>query len=126
MSDEHQRPQKDATADGTAGAEPEVDSPMHTALGGAPYNPPVASLLTIGDPHAEAVEASIAALSLGQEHVPELVRMAVDPALNNAHLSTLPSCCPWSSSMQTTISARSCPRCLRRSASSPSHRCATI
>ncbi len=51
---------------------------------GPPYPPPVASLLTIGDPHTEGVETRVAALGLSQEHVPDLVRMAVDPELNEA------------------------------------------
>jgi hypothetical protein len=50
----------------------------------ASYALPVAGLLTIGDLNNNGVEAQIAALGLGQEHVPELVRMAVDPELNSA------------------------------------------
>jgi hypothetical protein len=52
--------------------------------GEASYALPVAGLLTIGDPGNKGVEAQIAALGFGQEHVPELVRMAVDPELNSA------------------------------------------
>lgn len=48
------------------------------------YALPVAGLLIIGDPNNKGVEGQIAALGLGQEHVPELVRMAVDPELNSA------------------------------------------
>lgn len=48
------------------------------------YALPVAGLLTIGDPNNKGVEGQIAALGLGQEHVPELVRMAVNPELNSA------------------------------------------
>lgn len=48
------------------------------------YALPVAGLLTIGDPNNKGVAAQIAALGLGQEHVPELVCMAIDPELNSA------------------------------------------
>lgn len=51
---------------------------------GPPYRPPVASLLTIGDPRVKGVQEQVAALGLGQEHVPDLVRMAVDEELNGA------------------------------------------
>lgn len=52
--------------------------------GEASYALPVAGLLTIGDPNNKGVEGQIAAVGLGQEHVPELVRMAVGPELNSA------------------------------------------
>ncbi len=49
----------------------------------APYPPPVDQLLHLGDPrHQKDIEDRIAALGLTQAHVPDLVRMARDRALN--------------------------------------------
>jgi hypothetical protein len=48
------------------------------------YPEPVAGLLAIGDPGAAGADVRVAALGLAQEHVPDLVRMAVDPELNEA------------------------------------------
>lgn len=50
----------------------------------SPYPEPVAGLLAIGEPRTTRVDPQIAGLGLSQEHVPDLVRMAADPTLNNA------------------------------------------
>ncbi len=47
------------------------------------YPPPLDRLLTLGDPlEVKDIEAKIAQLGFGQEHVPDLVRMTRDRALN--------------------------------------------
>ncbi|NJN15485.1 MAG: hypothetical protein HC822_03915 [Oscillochloris sp.] len=84
MSDEHQRRQKADPNARPAGAEPDEDTSTAAPVSGASYTAPVAGLLAIGDPRTEGAEARVAALGLGQAHVPELVRMAVDPELNEA------------------------------------------
>lgn len=83
MSDEHQRRQEDDANARPAGAEPDEGTSIEAHVRGTSYTAPVAGLLTVGDPRTEGVEARVDALGLGQEHVPELVRMAVDPELNN-------------------------------------------
>ncbi len=55
----------------------------------APYPPPLDELLRLGDPREdEDVDARIAALGLTQAHVPDLVRMVRDRALNTAMSDT--------------------------------------
>jgi hypothetical protein len=71
------------------GAAPDEDHSAQAAARGAAYSAPVADLLTIGDPRSDGAEAQIAALSFGQAHVPELVRMALDAELHNAFDDTL-------------------------------------
>jgi hypothetical protein len=49
----------------------------------AEYSPPLDRLLTLGDPFTGRAEwEDYAALGITREHVPELIRMAVDPELN--------------------------------------------
>ena len=49
------------------------------------YPPPLDQLLRLGDPRERAdMDARIAAVGLTQEHVPDLVRMTRDRALNTA------------------------------------------
>lgn len=84
MSDEHQRRQERNALGRPEGAEPDELSSAEAHIRGASYTAPVAGLLDIGDPNAEGVGERVAALGLGQEHMPELVRMTVDPELNNA------------------------------------------
>jgi hypothetical protein len=48
------------------------------------YTPPVAQLLTLGDAEIKRHGHDYRQLGLGDEHVPELIRMATDPALNLA------------------------------------------
>ncbi|MFV9505416.1 MAG: hypothetical protein AB4911_12740 [Oscillochloridaceae bacterium umkhey_bin13] len=55
----------------------------------ADYQAPVAELLTVGDARVITIETHVAALDLKQEHVPELVRMVLDPTLNNAPSDSL-------------------------------------
>lgn len=50
----------------------------------APYLPPVAALLTLGNAHEQCVQAQRDTLGIGQEHLPDLVRMARDRALHSA------------------------------------------
>jgi hypothetical protein len=55
----------------------------------APYPPPLDELLRLGDPRkGEDLDARIAALGLTEAHVPDLVRMARDRALNTAMSET--------------------------------------
>lgn len=49
-----------------------------------PYAPPLDDLLTIGSVPPDELEERRVALGIGQEHVPELLRMARDRALNTA------------------------------------------
>jgi hypothetical protein len=49
----------------------------------APYPAPIDQLLTLGDPR-EGGEDKLAGIAISQEHVPDLVRMARDRALNTA------------------------------------------
>lgn len=53
------------------------------AANDAPYPAPIDQLLTLGDPR-EGGEDKLAGIAIGQEHVPDLVRMARDRALNTA------------------------------------------
>jgi hypothetical protein len=53
------------------------------------YPMPVVGLLSVGDPRGNDAAERIAALSLDQEHVPDLVRMAVSLELNNAPSDSL-------------------------------------
>lgn len=50
----------------------------------APYLPPVAALLTLGTAHEQSVQAQRDTLGIGQEHLPDLVRMARDRVLHSA------------------------------------------
>jgi hypothetical protein len=53
------------------------------------YQPPVADLLTLGESAAMAAKwPDYLALGLGPEHVPELVRMMLDPGLNEGDSNT--------------------------------------
>jgi hypothetical protein len=49
-----------------------------------PYPPPVAGLLELGEEAVTNEWLDYPALGLGPEHVPELIRMATDPALHDA------------------------------------------
>jgi hypothetical protein len=49
-----------------------------------PYPPPLDALLTLGEQEDEEVQAQLVALGIGQEHVPDLARMARDRALFTA------------------------------------------
>ncbi len=83
--------------------QPELDEPLESDWGGdgadrtrtvrahvlaalsptsAPYPPPVNALLSLGDAREISVEVRRSILGIGQEHVPDLVRMARDRALN--------------------------------------------
>jgi hypothetical protein len=53
-----------------------------TSADTSPYPPPLDRLLTLGD--VERGEADYLALGIGEEHVAELIRMSLDPALNHA------------------------------------------
>jgi hypothetical protein len=50
----------------------------------APYPPPVDALLALGDPRTAGVAERRQALGLGQEHLPDLLRMARDRGLYTA------------------------------------------
>ena len=50
---------------------------------GASYQPPLDQLLTLGQPKRHGTEVDYAKLGIGREHVPELIRMATDQALNS-------------------------------------------
>jgi hypothetical protein len=50
----------------------------------APYAPPLDTLLELGEATDPSVDEALAALGFTQEHVPELIRMARDRALNTA------------------------------------------
>lgn len=84
MSDERQRWQEDDANPRPADAEPDEGASIQAHVRGVVYTAPVVGLLIIGDASDKGVEARVAALGLGQEHVPDLVRMAVDPELNAA------------------------------------------
>jgi hypothetical protein len=83
--------------------QPELDEPLESDWGGsgedrtrtvrvhvlaalrptnAPYPHPVDALLSLGDAREISVEVRRSILSIGQEHVPDLVRMARDRGLN--------------------------------------------
>jgi len=47
------------------------------------YRPPVEALLSLGEPPGRDMSVDCAALGLGREHIPELIRMAVDPELHS-------------------------------------------
>ena len=49
-----------------------------------PYTPPVDQLLNLGDARDGQEWPDYLGLGLGLEHVPDLIRMATDPALNDA------------------------------------------
>lgn len=49
-----------------------------------PYPPPVDRLLTLGEPRRNDSGADYTVIGMGHEHVPELIRMATDEALNSA------------------------------------------
>jgi hypothetical protein len=53
------------------------------------YGPPVAQLLTLGDPRGQSAWPDYLALGFTQEHVPELIRLVLDPALNFADTESL-------------------------------------
>lgn len=53
-----------------------------------PYQPPLDALLALGDVDAEELERQRNELDIGQAHVPELVRMLRDRALNTANSDT--------------------------------------
>jgi hypothetical protein len=59
-----------------------------------PYEPPLDALLTLGDISPEVLERSAAELGIGQEHVPELVRMVRDRTLATAEGDDLSSWAP--------------------------------
>jgi len=50
----------------------------------APYPPPLHRLLTLGDAWKMQDWPDYVALGLGPEHIPDLIRLATDPALNDA------------------------------------------
>jgi Protein of unknown function (DUF1186) len=50
----------------------------------ADYPPPVDQLITLGNPGAARQWRDYLHLGLGPEHIPDLIRMATDPALNKA------------------------------------------
>jgi len=50
----------------------------------APYPPPLDRLLTLGDAWKMQDWPDYLALGLGPEHIPDLIRLATDPALNDA------------------------------------------
>jgi hypothetical protein len=50
----------------------------------APFAPPVSQLLELGEARRDDQDERIAALGLGQEHVPDLVRLALDRRLYEA------------------------------------------
>jgi len=54
----------------------------------APYAPPVAALMTLGEPRKPGVAQRRQALGLRQEHLPELLRMARDRDLYTANGDT--------------------------------------
>ncbi len=56
---------------------------------GASYRPPVDKLLTLGQLKRHGLEVDYTASGISREHVPELVRMATDEALNSAPSDTL-------------------------------------
>lgn len=51
-------------------------------MGTYSYTPPLDRLLTLGDAWKMDVWPDYLALGLGLEHIPDLIRMATDPALN--------------------------------------------
>src|SRR4051812_33468507 len=53
-----------------------------------PYAPPVDALLALGDPHTPDVVERRRALGLGQEYLPDLLRMARDRGLYTADSDT--------------------------------------
>ena len=56
---------------------------------GASYRPPVDKLLTLGQPKRHGPGVDYTGLGISREHVPELIRMATDEALNSAPSKTL-------------------------------------
>ena len=50
----------------------------------APYAPPLDRLLSMGNAWGDKPWPDYLALGLGPEHIPELIRMATDPELNDA------------------------------------------
>lgn len=61
----------------------EVELDSSVVLPEQSYRPPVEALLSLGEPPGRDVSVDCAALGLGREHVPELIRMAVDPELHS-------------------------------------------
>src|SRR5260221_13933415 len=53
------------------------------------YQPPVDKLLTYGDARTFTEWPNYLVLGLTADHIPELIRMATDPALNSATSDTL-------------------------------------
>src|SRR5207248_1564757 len=54
------------------------------------YPPPLAQLLTLGDPDRRRTTPDYLRMGFGPEHIPELIRMATDPELNWADTDS-----PW-------------------------------
>lgn len=59
-------------------------APTAPRSGASSYEPPVDQLLRIGEFSRSAPRADYKALGLASEHIPELIRMAVDEALDQA------------------------------------------
>ena len=54
-----------------------------------PYTPPVERLLTYGDARQVPIESDYLSLGLGPEHIPELIRLALDLRLHRADTESL-------------------------------------